>query len=149
MTAKLLPLRSIVSSCGSVEKPSGGSLLSRLRDNTNVCSESSSPRNESCSMDVIWLPLRSAKSTYNHTCAVRDAAHQTIISTMQPTQESQLLQMTNGARRHFDQLVERQHQLPQRSLQADERVVGNVGEQILCNLQSVQTFAANMATFRR
>lgn len=59
MTAKLLPLRSIVSSSGSVEKLSGGSLLSRFLASESVCSESSRPRNESCSMEVIWLPLRS------------------------------------------------------------------------------------------
>lgn len=65
ITAKLLPLKSIVSKFDSVLKLSGGSLLSRFRANDNVCNESSKPRNESCSMAVIWLPLRSARFYVN------------------------------------------------------------------------------------
>lgn len=49
----------MVSSSGSVEKLSAGSVFSKLFASINDCNESDNPRNESGSMQVIWFPLKS------------------------------------------------------------------------------------------
>lgn len=57
--AKLLPDKSIVSKFGSPPNVSGGNMLMELSAKFNICKESSSPRNESCSMQFIRFPLKS------------------------------------------------------------------------------------------